>query len=115
VSTAANFEIYRAEDVLFTFTQNDTDGLTPKNITGWTITFRVASTQWGAAVITKTPTLTLPVSGIFTVALASGDTSGLTQDGLDTTYYYDVRRTDAGSRTELFHGLLTVKDTNTNG
>jgi hypothetical protein len=115
MSTTANFDIYRAEDVLFTFTQLDTDGVTPKNITGWTIAFRVASTQFSAAVITKTPTLTFPISGIFTVALASGDTSGLTQDGLDTTYYYDVRRTDSGSRTELFQGTLLIRDTNTNG
>jgi hypothetical protein len=89
--------------------------VTAQNITGWTIAFRAASTEFGAAVITKTPTLTNPTAGVFTVNLASADTSGLTQDGLDTVYYYDIRRTDAGSRTELFKGTLTVKDTETNG
>lgn len=115
MSTEANFTFYRAEDIALVFTQLQSDNTTAQNITGWTIAFRAASTQYGAAVITKTPTLTTPLSGIFTVNLASADTSALTQDGLDTVYYYDARRTDASSRTELFHGTLTVKDTNTNG
>ena len=115
MATEANFIFYRAEDVALVFTQNQSNGTTPQNITGWTIAFRAASTQWGAAVITKTPTLTSPTTGVFTVNLASADTSALTQEGVDTVYYYDVRRTDAGSRFELFYGTLTVKDTNTNG
>lgn len=115
MASNADFTIYRGEDIALVFTQNQANGSTPQNITGWTITFRAAATQYGAAVITKTPTLTTPLQGIFTVNLASADTSGLTQDGADTTYYYDIRRTDAGSRTELFTGLLIVKDTNTNG
>lgn len=114
MSTEANFSFYRGEDVSIVFTQLQADGSTPQNITGWTITFRVATSQYGAATITKTPTLTTPLSGIFTVQLASADTSSLTQDGADTIYYYDARRTDSGSRTQLFHGTLTVKDTNTN-
>ena len=115
MATEANFTFYRAEDIALVFTQLQSNGSTPQNITGWTIAFRAASSQYGAAVITKTPTLTSPTTGVFTVNLASADTSGLTQDGADTVYYYDVRRTDASSRTELFYGLLTVKDTNTNG
>jgi hypothetical protein len=115
MATNAPFIFYRAEDIALVFTQLQADGVTPQNITGWTIAFRAASTQYGAAVITKTPTLTTPLSGIFTVNLASADTSALTQEGTDTVYYYDIRRTDAGSRVELFTGTLTVKDTPTNG
>jgi hypothetical protein len=115
MSSEHNFVFYRGEDIQLNFTQNQSDGSTPVNITGYTMTCRIASTQFGAAVITKTPTIDSGPSGTFHVNLASADTSGLTQDGADTVYYYDARRTDAGSRTELFHGLLTVKDTNTNG
>jgi hypothetical protein len=115
MSTEANFVFYRGEDIQLNFTQYQSNGTTPQNITGYTMTCRAASTQYGAAVITKTPTIDSAPSGTFHVNLASADTSGLTQDGADTVYYYDIRRTDAGGRTELFHGLWTVKDTNTNG
>jgi len=115
MATDAPFTFYRGEDVALVFTQLQSDGVTPQNITGWTLTFRAASTQYGAAVITKVPTLTSPTTGVFTVNLASADTSGLTQEGADTVYYYDIRRTDSGSRFELFTGTLTVKDTPTNG
>jgi hypothetical protein len=115
MATEANFTFYRAEDIALVFTQLQSNGVTAQNITDWTITFRVASTEFGAAIITKVPTLTSPTNGIFTVNLASADTSALTQDGVDTTYYYDCRRTDSGSRTELFWGQLIVKDTETNG
>lgn len=115
MATEYNFSIFRAEDAAVVFTWLQSDGTTAQNITGWTLAFRAASTQYGAAVITKTPTLTTPLSGIFTVSLASADTSGLTQDGTSTIYYYDIRRTDSGSRTELFYGTMTVLDTNTNG
>jgi len=119
MSTLANITLsdgfFRAEDKAIVFTILQADGTTAQNITGWTMTFRVASTQYGAAVITKVPTLTTPLSGICTVTLASADTSALTQDGTDTTYYYDLRRTDSGSRTELAYGELVVRDTFTNG
>lgn len=115
MATEYNFSIFRAEDASVVYTWLQSDGATATNITGWTITFRATTSQYGAATITKTPTLTTPLSGIFTVNLASADTSSLTQDGANTVYYYDVRRTDSGSRTELFFGTMTVVDTNTNG
>lgn len=114
-ATLYNFSISRAEDAAVVFTWLQSDGATPTNITGWTLAFRATTSQYGAATITKTPTLTTPLSGIFTVNIASADTSGLTQDGVDTVYWYDIRRTDSGSRTELFEGTMTVVDTFTNG
>lgn len=114
MATTANIDFYRAEDVTLTYVWNQSNGTSPQNITGWTIAFRAATTQYGAAVITKTATLTSPTTGTFTVSLASADTSALTQDGADTVYYYDIRRTDSGSRTEMFVGTMTVHDTPTN-
>jgi hypothetical protein len=119
MSTEANITIgdgfFRGEDKSIVFTIVQSDGTTPQNITGWTLTFRMATAQYGAAVITKTPTLTTPLSGICTVTLASADTSSLTQDGTDQVYYYDLRRTDSGSRAEIAYGTITVRDTFTNG
>jgi hypothetical protein len=115
MATKADFTFFRAEDIAIVFTQKQADGVTALDITGWTITFRVASSEFGAALFTKVPTLTTPLQGVFTVNIASADTSALTQEGSPTTYYYDVRRTDAGFRTELFYGNLTIKDTETNG
>ena len=114
-ATRQDFIIERAEDITFTFTQNQSDGQTAQNITGWTIAFRATTSQYGAATVTKTGVVTSGPQGTFTVTLASADTAGLTQDGADTVYWYDIRRTDASSRTELFEGTITVKDTFTNG
>lgn len=115
MATRSDFTFERGEDVTLTYTLLQADGVTRQNITGWTMTFRAGTAQYGAATITKTPTITDATNGVFTVQLASADTSGLTQDGIVGTYYYDVRRTDSGSRTELFEGILTVQDTFTNG
>lgn len=112
MSTEANIDsgFFRGEDKAIVFTIKNTNGAAI-DITGWTMSFRMASALWGTAVITKTPTLTTPASGICTVNLASADTSGLTQDGNSTTYYYTLRRTNAGSRTELAFGHIVVQDT----
>lgn len=103
---------FRAEDKAIVFTILQDDGTTPENITGWTLTFRVAATLGGAAIIVKTPVLTTPLAGVCTVTLASADTSALTAD---TFYYYDLRRTDSGSRAELSYGTMLVQETYTNG
>ena len=99
ITTADGF--FRAEDKGIVFTILQADNTTPQNISGWTMTFRMATDRYGSAVLTKTPSLTDATNGICTVLLASADTSSLTQDGEDTTYWYDLRRTDSGSRTEL--------------
>lgn len=106
---------FRGEDKALVFTIVQSDGTTKQNITGWTMTFRMGSTQFGSPVITKTPVLTDPTNGVCTVTLASADTSALTNEGADATYYYDLRRTDSGSRTELAYGSIAIRDTWTNG
>ena len=116
MSTLANItagdEFFRAEDKNIIFTVMQADGVTPQNITGWTITFRMTLNMGGAAVITKSATLTTPLSGICTVTLASADTTALVAD---TTYLYDLRRTDSGSRSELAFGTIVIQETYTNG
>lgn len=112
MSTEANITsgFFRGEDKALVFTIKDAGGAVI-NITGWTIGFRMSQSQWGAASIIKAATLTTPASGICTVTLSSGDTSSLTQDGQPTTYYYTLRRTDTGSRTELAYGQIIIFDT----
>lgn len=104
---------FRGEDRTIEFTIVKEDNVTPWDITAWTLTFRVAPTQYGPATITKTPTKTDPTNGVCEVSLSSSDTFALAQDGIDTTYYYDLRRTDNGSRAELVYGSLLVRDTYT--
>ena len=77
-----------------------------QDITGWTISWLLSATNSGAATLTKSATLTTPASGICTVAVASGDTSGLTPG----TYYYTLRRTDSGSKAELAYGTCELLD-----
>jgi hypothetical protein len=99
---------FKAEDKQFVFTiVNSTGGV--QNITGWTIIWTLAANQFGSPILTKTAALTVPLSGICTVTVASADTSGLTAQ----TYYYALRRTDAGSRAELAYGLAVLRPTYT--
>ncbi len=96
------------EDKALVFTVKDAVGAAA-NITGWTIRFELSdlNDQFGHEILTKTATLTSPGSGICTVIVASDDTIEL-EPG---TYYYTLRRTDAGARTELAYGSLVLLDT----
>lgn len=93
-----------AEDKQFVVTiQNATLGI--QNITGWTLSFKVAATQGGSAIISKTAALTTPASGVCTVTITSADTSALNAG----TYFYTLRRTDSGSRSEISYGTAVLK------
>ena len=63
---------------------------TPVDITGWAIQFRMAATNAGASVLTKSLTQ-VSTSRCRMVTLAA-DTSGLTP----RNYYYTLSRTDTG-------------------
>ena len=82
----------------------DTTGAA-QDITGWTIQFKMAATVGGAAVVTKSATLTTPASGICSVALLAADTSGLTSG----TYFYELKRTDSGNVGDLAHGIFVLQ------
>ena len=94
------------EDKAFIFTIKDAFGATA-NIAGWTIAWRLSDVKFGAPVLTKTAFITDAANGVATVLVASGDTVGMTP----ATYYYDFRRTDAGSRAELAYGSAVLLDT----
>jgi hypothetical protein len=76
-----------------------------KNITGWTIQFKMSATEGGAAVLTKSASLTTPASGICTVATAQADTAGFTAD----TYHYTLSRIDAGQNQVLSWGTAVLR------
>lgn len=115
MSTRADITVadgfFRAEDKNFIFTINQIDGVTPMNIAGWTMQFRVSSTELGGpATIVKTAALTTPALGICTVTLDSADTFAIDED---VVYWYDLRRVDVGARAELAYGLFNILETYT--
>jgi hypothetical protein len=89
--------LYRGEDVTLTFTMDPT-----ANITGWTITFAVRSSE--GIEITKTANVTDGPGGVFTVTLADTDTDALRTG----TYHYDAWRVDAGSERVLAVGSFVI-------
>jgi len=104
MASIANISFYKGEDVTLTVTMSPIT-----NITGWTIQFTVRKAYGDAtALITKTTgagiAITNATNGVFTVTIASADTSGLEQ----RAYVYDISRTDAGNRTVLTIGNLTL-------
>ena len=96
---------FLGEDKSLVFSIFDVNGAA-QNITGWTISWKLSATLSGAAVLTKSAVLTTPLSGICTVSVAAGDTSGLTPGD----YYYTLRRTNTGSAAELAYGTCTIQD-----
>jgi hypothetical protein len=95
------------EDKQIRFPLTDPAG-TPLNITGYTIQFKVSATLSGdpIAALTKTAALTAPSSGICTVTIPAADTLTLTP----TTYFYVLRRTDVGFKSELAYGSIVLND-----
>ncbi len=63
---------------------------TPVDISGWTIQFRMALTNAGASVFTKS--LTQVDTSRCRMTVAAADTSGLAA----FNYFYDLSRTDSG-------------------
>jgi hypothetical protein len=97
------------EDKTLQFTINDSTGATV-NVTGWQVTFKLAASLSGDMLFTKTVgagiTLTSPTSGILQVLCSSADTISLAPG----TYFYALRRTDAGFKAELDYGSVILKD-----
>lgn len=107
MTVQANFSVYRGEDASLVFAIYEADGVTPQNITGWSLSFTVRPAG-GIALIAKTVgngiALTTPASGIATVTLAAADTSSL-----PAVYYsFSLARTDSGQDAELTSGLMIL-------
>jgi hypothetical protein len=105
VATQANIEFYKGEDVVLTVSMSPTT-----NISGWTLAFTLKKLYTdNTPVFTKTTggggiTITDSVNGVFTITIASADTSGLDL----RAYAFDIQRTNAGNRTVLTIGNLTL-------
>jgi hypothetical protein len=96
------FELFKGEAALLTFTRNAS-----VDITTWTLAFNLKKYHGDASpLITVVPTITVAVSGIFTVALTAAQT--LTTMGTIQSYPWDVWYTTAGSEQLLSYGLLTL-------
>ena len=91
------------------FTIYQSDGVTPQDITGWTLSWmlkRKATDADASALVTKAATLTTPASGICTVALTDDDTSALLAGNL---YRHELKRTNTGLETVLSYGKVNIK------
>lgn len=108
----ADDKFYVGEDktLRFTIYTDDTE-TTCQDVTGFTISWKLASRPGATALLTKSGV----VSGTFnaspsvntqrvTVSVADTDTDGLTA----TTYYHELKRTDAGNEAVLAQGRLQL-------
>jgi hypothetical protein len=102
MSISSNLSFFRGEDITLDFHMQP-----PEDITGWTISFEMAAglASAGSPAVTKAASIVDGPRGIFRVALASADTSGLTVG----RYIWDCRRTDAGNKATLADGYLDLK------
>jgi hypothetical protein len=96
----SHLEFWRGEDIVLFF-----DMLPTADITGWTITFKIAETLTATPSVTKTATVTDGARGLFKVTLASADTSSLTVG----RWVWDARRIDTGFKTTLAAGTIELK------
>jgi hypothetical protein len=85
----------------------ETSPSTAKDITGWTIQFKMSLTEGGASVLTKSASQPYPesASGITTVSTLAADTAGLTA----ATYHYTLSRTDSGFNQVLAWGTAVLR------
>ena len=104
-------EWFIGEDKTLTVTIYQSDETTPQNVTGWAVSFMLKRKRTDTdanALITKTTAddvaLTTPGSGVITVSIADDDTSDLRAD----TYWYEIKRTDAGFETVLTYGSVEL-------
>lgn len=103
---------YAGEDktLRFTIYTDDTEA-TCEDVSGFTLSWKLTTKPGATALLTKTGT----VSGTFnatpasntqrvTVSIADTDTDALTA----TTYYHELKRTDAGNEAVLAQGRATL-------
>ena|SRR6266446_2969736 len=103
--------IIRAQDLTLRASMNP-----PRDLTGWTIQFRIRDAVGGASSLLKTTAAGITIAdagrGILSISLARADTASLTpSNGLAAGkgYVWEVRRTDTGSETVLARGQLILE------
>lgn len=100
MSVTSHLSFFRGEDITLDFQM-----IPPVDITGWTLSFKVADSLGGTVQFTKTPTIVDGPRGIFRVTIASADTSSITVG----RWVWDCRRTDSGSKATLADGTLELR------
>lgn len=100
MSITSHLTFFRGEDILLEFQMTP-----PSDITGWTISFKLADSLGGTVQFTKSATITDGPRGKFRVSIASADTASLTAG----RYMWDARRTDSGSKATLADGWLDLR------
>ena len=99
-------------DFTIPFTVYTSGGVTPQNITGWTIVLDIRKRDSsGTVLLTTTATLTTPVSGLCTFTLDADDLSYETFTGDEFEGRYSIWRTDTGSRVPLRYGDCVINRT----
>lgn len=108
----ADDDWFIGEDKTLPVTIYQADGTTAQNVTGWTISFLVKKNQTDAdlsAKVTKTTVsgiaLTTPLSGLVTITVADTDTDAIAPG----SYWYEIKRTDAGFETVLTQGACWLR------
>jgi nucleoside-triphosphatase THEP1 len=100
--------VYKGTAVILTCQELQADGVTPRDITGWTIRMttkkRVTDPDSAAiASLTKDATISNAAQGQYTFVFTTTDTFVNA-----TTYAVDIQRTDDGSETVLAIGKLDI-------
>lgn len=106
-------DFYTGTDVSLSFTvYNGSSGTTPKDITGYSLSWMLKKRQKdsdASAKVTKTTsagiTITDPTAGECVVSIADTDTAALSAG----VYYHELKRTDDGSETVLSSGRALLK------
>lgn len=106
-AVVVNLSAYANEDTLVQDTIYQSDGITPQNITNWSISFVLHVVgDSTASYFTKTVgsgiTITNPTQGILQVQINSTD---LPPSG---EYEYYIARTDSGNYRVLTRGMFTI-------
>jgi ribonucleotide monophosphatase NagD (HAD superfamily) len=112
VQTAINATDYwiRGTDQDFAVLVTQSDGTTPQAMTGWTLAFEVLDAEDSPVVlITNTPTLTSSGTGTDNLATASITDADSEAIKSGYTYWWRLRRTDAGSERVLALGTAFLR------
>lgn len=104
--TDFTIQMYRGDDEELSGVIFDTDGLTPLDITGWSLWFTaknaIADLDASAVFQLETGsgiTLTTPAAGEYTIAIAAADTDGLSGD---KTLFCDLQGKDGAGKVRTF-------------
>ena len=112
VDATSGDTLYVGADHSVPMTIYQSDGVTPQDITGWTIVLDIRKKDTSsAALLSSTAALTTPASGICTFTLSATDLSASVFTGDDWRGRYSVWRTDSGSKQPLRSGDVTIKRT----